>query len=206
MKKILSAILSASMVFTLAGCEVKENNDLMSNVMTENGITQSVKQISQAEAEPETVQNTEEIPLAESDRPDEQNETAETADEDDPSQIDIDLTQLSSTMVYSEVYNMMVTPEDYVGKTVKMNGLFTLYFQMFDDEGQPDLNYPYYFACVIEDATACCSQGIEFELAGEHSYPDDFPDLGSDITVIGTFEIYEENGYEYTHLAGAEMI
>ena len=29
---------------------------------------------------------------------------------------------LSSTMVYSEVYNMMVDPESYIGKTVKMDG------------------------------------------------------------------------------------
>ena len=31
---------------------------------------------------------------------------------------DVDLTNLSSTMVYSEVYNMMSTPENYIGKTV----------------------------------------------------------------------------------------
>lgn len=34
--------------------------------------------------------------------------------------IDVDLTQLSSTMIYAEVYNMMVTPDEYVGKTVRM--------------------------------------------------------------------------------------
>ena len=37
--------------------------------------------------------------------------------------IDIDLTALSRTMVYSEVYNMMMTPENYIGKVVRMNGL-----------------------------------------------------------------------------------
>ena len=38
--------------------------------------------------------------------------------------VDVDLTVLSSTMVYSEVYNMVLEAEGYVGKTVKMNGLF----------------------------------------------------------------------------------
>ena len=36
--------------------------------------------------------------------------------------VDVDLTQLSSTMVYSEVYNIMMAPEDYVGKVIRMNG------------------------------------------------------------------------------------
>ena len=36
--------------------------------------------------------------------------------------VDVDLTRLSSTMVYSEVYNMMNAPGDYIGKTIKMTG------------------------------------------------------------------------------------
>ena len=63
-----------------------------------------------------------------------------------------------------------------------------------------------YFACVIADATACCSQGLEFVLAGEHTYPNDYPELGSEITVTGTFELYEEDGYQYCRLVDAEMI
>ena len=117
--------------------------------------------------------------------------------------VDVDLTTLSSTMVYSEVYNMMVSPESYVGKTIKMNGQFALY-QSVDANGNliPD---QIYFACVIADATACCSQGLEFVLAGEHSYPDDYPELGTEITVVGTFQTYEDNGYMYCHLVDAEM-
>ena len=111
--------------------------------------------------------------------------------------IDVDLTKLSSTMVYSEVYNMMVSPDKYIGKTVKMNGAFAYYE---DPETKKQ-----YFACIIADATACCSQGLEFILAGEHSYPDDYPELGTEITVVGTFQTYEENGYMYCHLVDAEM-
>ena len=83
--------------------------------------------------------------------------------------IDIDLTALSSTMVYSEVYNMMVTPENYIGKTVKMRGQLEI-AQPLDADGNPDPQR-IYFSCVIADATACCAQGIEFVLAGEHKYP-----------------------------------
>ena len=40
----------------------------------------------------------------------------------DTAPVDLDLTVLSSTMVYSEVYNMMNEPEPYEGKMVKMQG------------------------------------------------------------------------------------
>lgn len=111
-------------------------------------------------------------------------------------QVDVDLTQLSNTMLYSEVYNMVMTPEDYVGKTVKMNGQFAAY------KGNPNnTDGPaYYFAVVIADATACCQQGLEFVWSGEHSYPEDYPEEGKEITVTGVFEPYQQNGYTYYHL------
>lgn len=111
--------------------------------------------------------------------------------------VDVDLTTLSSTMVYSEVYNMMIMPEDYMGKTIKMNGIFSY----MTDETTGNV----YYACIIMDATACCSQGIEFELAGDYTYPDDYPEIGGDITVTGTFDVYEEDGYKYCTLRNATM-
>ena len=118
--------------------------------------------------------------------------------------IDLDLTALSSTMVYSEVYGMMSFPDNYIGKTVKMKGQFAVY-QATDENGAfiPD---QIYFACVIADATACCSQGLEFDLSGAHTYPDDYPELGSEITVVGTFELYEEDGCQYCRLGNAVLI
>ncbi|MCR5294480.1 MAG: hypothetical protein K6E30_04815 [Lachnospiraceae bacterium] len=109
--------------------------------------------------------------------------------------IDIDLTALSSTMVYAEVYNMVFTPDDYLGKTVRMKGLFTSFHSEVTDK--------YYFACIVQDATACCAQGIEFIPAGDFSYPDDFPEDGSMITVTGVFGTYREGDYSYTTLKDA---
>ena len=51
-----------------------------------------------------------------------------------------------------------------------------------------------YTACISMDATACCSQGLEFVLAGKKTYPNDYPEFGSEITVTGTFQLYDENG------------
>ena len=108
--------------------------------------------------------------------------------------VDVDLTKLSSTMVYSEVFNMTNAPEKYIGKTVRMRGKFSVY-----ENTQTGARY---FACVIADATSCCSQGIEFA-----------PDLteissltvGSEITVRGEFSTYEEDGTRYCRLKNAHL-
>ena len=100
------------------------------------------------------------------------------------SPVDLDLIFMSSTAIYSEVYNMMTTPQDYVGKTVRVIGNFS--------SGQdPEGNMV--FACVIPDATKCCAQGMQFFWEGDHTYPDDYPSNGEIIIVEGTFN-YEE-GY-----------
>lgn len=115
----------------------------------------------------------------------------------------VDLTALSSTMVYAEVFAMMSSPEDYVGKTVKMQGIFSkgqLYAAGSLNDGGT------VFACVIQDATACCAQGIPFELAGDHTYPQDYPELGDTITVVGTFEIHQQEGMEFCRLRDAEFV
>lgn len=114
------------------------------------------------------------------------------------SDLDIDLTVMSGTMVYSEVYNMVSAPEDYIGKRIRMSGLFDVYYD--EDSGNN------YYACIIQDATACCAQGIEFELEGDYSYPEDYPEVGSEICVEGVFDYYWDGGYAYCTLRGAEML
>ena len=110
--------------------------------------------------------------------------------------VDVDLTTMSSTMVYSEVLNMQQAPEKYMGKTVKMQGPFSV----------TEIDSNRYFACLIKDATACCSTGIEFELAGDYSYPDDYPAKDSEITVVGTFTTYMEGENKYLQLKDAKLI
>ena len=122
------------------------------------------------------------------------NNKSESAPDGD---VDVDLTKLSSTMVYSEVYNMMYTPGNYIGKTVKMSGMFVAYTNQ--DESQ------YYPAVIIADATACCSQGLEFVLEGNPSYPEEYPEIETEITVVGTFETYVEDGNTYCRLQNARI-
>lgn len=110
---------------------------------------------------------------------------------------EVDLTVLSSIMVYSEIWNMMKAPENYIGKTIKMRGQFVCAGEQ--EEGKR------YFGCLVADAAQCCSQGLEFVLAGEHVYPDDYPALNSRITVTGTFETYQVKGIEYCRIVDAVL-
>ncbi len=107
--------------------------------------------------------------------------------------VDIDLTKLSSTMVYSEVNDMTSSPEGYVGKTVRMSGAFTY----TPGEGRN------YYACLIADATACCAQGIEFVLKKERAFPEEYPKDGEEISVVGVFDTYYEGSYLYCQLKDA---
>ncbi len=111
--------------------------------------------------------------------------------------VDVDLTVLSSTMVYSEVYDMMYYPENYIGKSVKMKGMYAGYHDESTDK--------YYHACIIQDATACCAQGIEFEPIDDYKYPDDYPAEGQEVCVTGVFDTYEEGENTYCTLKDARL-
>lgn len=119
--------------------------------------------------------------------------TAAVSENTAPTGAMVDLTKLSSTMVYSEVYNMLASPDSYVGKTVKMAGTSACL-------SNPETNKLYY-ACIIADATGCCAQGLEYVLPDGEPYPE----VDVNITVTGTFALYYENGYKCFHLVDAVL-
>ena len=111
--------------------------------------------------------------------------------------MDLDLTVLSSNMIYSEVFAMVYAPDEYIGKTIKMEGIFSY----VEDEATGNC----YYACIVRDATQCCAQGIEFELDEPGNYPDGFPEINGECTVIGVFDTYDEGDYRYATLRHAKM-
>ena len=109
--------------------------------------------------------------------------------------IDIDLNNLNANVVYSQVFLMMTEPDKFIGKRIRMSGQFNVYAAQ---EGNPS-GVTEYYAIIIADAQACCQQGIEFVWPG-HTYPDGFPEVKSNASVTGIFEVYEENGKKYCRL------
>ena len=117
--------------------------------------------------------------------------------------VDVDLTTLSSTMVFAEVSSLVYDPIPYLGQRVRMEGIFSV-DHAYTMEGEVDLSQNYFY-CIIEDALACCAQGLEFSLAGDYAYPEDYPAEGDTIRVVGTVEFFEVNGFRHLRLGDAVL-
>ena len=184
MKRIFCLLLAACMAVSLCACGKGREKDAGNDTLSSN---------EEASASAESIPTPKE-----QETPGESEQPQASADG-----VEVDLTVLSSTMVYSEVYNMLYNdPAHYLGKTVKARGGFSIYQLVTDGVLQPD---PVAYACIIADATACCAEGMEFVLKDDLAYPDDYPELGAEITVIGEFQPYEENGVTWYHLVNARL-
>ena len=111
---------------------------------------------------------------------------------------DIDLSRMSGTMINGQVNQMVMYPKKYIGKHIKMKGIFSSYY---DEELERR-----FYGCVIQDALACCSQGLAFELAKPREFPKEYPAEGDIIIVEGDFD-YEkdEGGGGFPIIRNAEM-
>lgn len=211
MKRLIC--IGVILCFCLTGCKEKEkdldkvNNITASSSLEFKEINKDTNEDKKEEAPKEEF--TEETPKAEAEEnkeeiptvpdytesmPEEKTPESETSSQSD---VDIDLTTLSSTMVFGEVYSIVNFPKDYAGQKVRAKGQFSYY-------ENPETKERYY-AVVIEDATACCAQGIEFVLSDESTYPQN---IGDEITVVGEVEAYgemPEYGIIFCHLANAYL-
>lgn len=191
MKRAIRYLLCLVLILALAGCGGNEAARKAGN--QPSGVKDILEQ-AKADAEQKS-----------SSLPAEQGTTAATPagkdtteSPDDGETVDVDLTALSGAMVLSEVTNMLSSPKNYIGKTVKMRGSFASF--------PNPVTGGYYFTCMIQDAAACCAQGMEFILAGDLTYPDDYPPVKSIICVIGVFDTYQEGGNTYCTLRNAQLI
>jgi len=171
MKRKLLIIMCSFSLVALTGCGSKADSaDVSKDTVTTNQQVQEAES-TEAEAEEETLAS-------------------------DPS-VDLDLTTLSSTMIYSEVFNMMMEPMAYEGQTIKMDGNCAIYTD--EETGNT------YYTCVVQDATQCCSQGLEFLLDSEQYALEDYPADGDPIVIKGTFSTYEEDGGTYITIKDSVM-
>ena len=199
-KTILAAVCAASLLF-LPACG---DSTAIDNILSGQSVSEASTSVSSAEspvasASPSPVQTTA-IP---------ENQTIVTQAEtkltlgtsatkeayaSEPESIDVDLSVMSSLMVYSEVFNMMTAPEDYIGKIVKIRGQYY--------SGLDEMTQKRYFFVLISDATECCQQGMEFIWDDNtHIYPDEYPAEKSQVEIVGTFGVYQEGQAVYPYLS-----
>ena len=186
MKRTVCVLLACAGL-ALAGCG-SDNSGTNKGAKNVNDVFSSSQKDSSAESSSasDTVTTT---AAAESSKPDESSKAYE--------KVDTDLSKMSSTMAYAEASNMLSEPDKYKGKIVKAKGVFAV----SNDNGNT------YFACMLTDAAACCSQPIEFVLSDtSRKYPADYPELDSEITVVGVFGTYNEGANQYCRLSDAQLL
>lgn len=109
----------------------------------------------------------------------EENKKVENVGGENQKDIDYDLIEMNSDMIYATVFMVVQDPESYAGKTFKIYGNS---YTFPTTEGKSMTHY-----CLIKDALACCAQGLEFISSNsDEKYPDD----GDEIVVTGTLESY----------------
>ena len=187
MKKILACIICLTLAFGVTACGKASDKDsngdtkIISDAKNkqENSKSNTKKEVSKKEVAGDAGKG----------------KSSKSKSKTSSNKIDVDLNNLNANVVYSQVFLMMTEPDKFIGKRIRMSGQFNVYAAQ---EGNPS-GVTEYYAIIIADAQACCQQGIEFVWPG-HTYPDGFPEVKSNASVTGIFEVYEENGKKYCRL------
>ena len=198
MKRIGIGIWLLAAVVLISGCGKQADNGKGIN----SGKT--VDKVIESQVKKEEQKKTEESTKEDTQKNDQQNTDTQTPESVQGSvnapeaAVDVDLSVMDSDMIYATVYQMMSDPEQYVGKTFRIEGKFYVTYD--------EMTKNQYYYCVIKDATECCAQGLEFVWGdGSHIYPDEYPTDGTEVIVDGTFELYMENDSRYCRLANADF-
>lgn len=198
MKRTGIGIWLLAAVVLISGCGKQTDNGKGIN----NGKT--VDKVIESQVKKEEQKKTEESTKEDTQKNDQQNTDTQTSESVQGSvnapeaAVDVDLSVMDSDMIYATVYQMMSDPEQYVGKTFRIEGKFYVTYD--------EMTKSQYYYCVIKDATECCAQGLEFVWGdGSHIYPDEYPTDGTEVIVDGTFELYMENDSRYCRLANADF-
>jgi len=187
MKKILICIICLTLAFGVTACGKASDKDsngdtkIISDAKNkqENSKSNTKKEVSKKEVAGDAGKG----------------KSSKSKSKASSNKIDVDLNNLNANVVYAQVFQMMTEPDKFIGKRIRMSGQFNVYAAQ---EGNPS-GVTEYYAIIIADAQACCQQGIEFVWPG-HTYPEGFPEVKSNASVTGIFEVYEENGKKYCRL------
>ena len=198
MKRTGIGIWLLAAVVLISGCGKQADNGKGIN----SGKT--VDKVIESQVKKEEQKKTEESTKEDTQKNDQQNTDTQTPESVQGSvnapeaSVDVELSVMDSDMIYATVYQMMSDPEQYVGKTFRIEGKFYVTYD--------EMTKNQYYYCVIKDATECCAQGLEFVWGdGSHIYPDEYPNDGTEVIVDGTFELYMENDSRYCRLANADF-
>jgi len=103
--------------------------------------------------------------------------------------IDLDFTKINYVMASGIIFDMLMNQNDYLGKRIKIKGAF------WADQSESEQ----FLAVLLYDETACCQTGLTFKDPRRH-YPEDYPELLSEIEITGVYTKEEKDGIIYTYI------
>ena len=100
-----------------------------------------------------------------------------------------DIIEVKEKMFVAQMNDIYFNAPDYLGKTIKYEGIFDIYHE--------DTGIDYYF--VIRYGPGCC--GIDLNAGLEVAWDKSYPEQNDWVEVVGVLEDYEEDGNDYLRLA-----
>jgi uncharacterized membrane protein YcgQ (UPF0703/DUF1980 family) len=103
-----------------------------------------------------------------------------------------DVIEIKEKMFISQVNDVYLNPEDYLGKTIKLEGLFKI-----------DQGYDKSYCFVLRYGPGCCGYdgNVGFEVAWDKEKEKPYPNEDAWVEATGELKTYEEDGYaQYLYL------
>lgn len=103
---------------------------------------------------------------------------------------DADVIEIKEKLFIAQTNDIYINPEDYLGKTIKYEGIFDIF--KWEETGET-----YYY--VIRYGPGCC--GLHDNAGFEVSWDGNWPQQNDWVEAVGVLEIYEEDGWEILRLS-----
>jgi len=112
---------------------------------------------------------------------------------DNDNNVDSDVIEIKEKMFISQVNDVYLNAEDYMGKKLKLEGLFMMEYSDIRTE-------PYCF--VLRYGPGCCGTdgNVGFEVAWTENQKKSYPKKESWVQATGELKTYEENDFKYLYL------
>jgi zinc transport system permease protein len=108
-----------------------------------------------------------------------------------------ELIEIREKMFIAQTNDVYLNAEDYLGKTIKLEGLFKS--EQYMDNGGPGNVYCF----VLRYGPGCCGNdgNAGFEVAWDDDPESTYPKQDDWVEAVGTLKTYTEDGYPYLYLA-----
>jgi uncharacterized membrane protein YcgQ (UPF0703/DUF1980 family) len=99
------------------------------------------------------------------------------------------IVEIKEKMFIAQVNDVYLNTEDYLGKTIKLEGIF-----------KQDQGYEKLYCFILRYGPGCCGNdgNVGFEVAWASEKP--YPAVDSWVEAIGELKTYEEYDYKYLYL------